>query len=221
MNKKTILSIIIVVFLSGCSIFKESEPKKKIVQEKQEQDYADPYIDTNPIELGMYVNDSGSRTLIKTYNSSFILNQDIVSLEVYYTRENSFYGNQKVLWNKYYQNYEDIDGYKIGYYISFIVGEETLGKTILKPSDGDSIYDYIQVYLYDDINQGEGIYSHITDGEMTDNTILSSIKLTSSTKIDDVVGPIKVMAFSYSDSDFNGDGTYRGQSSYEVIIDRK
>lgn len=220
MNKKLILGLVMAVMLGGCSILEdEGKPKKEAVQQKLEQDYVDPYLDDNPIELGLYINDGGTRNLVSTYTEDFVKNIDIVSLEVYYTKEETISGNQKKIWNDYYQNYEDIDGYKIGYYISFMVGDDEISQRILKPSDGNSIYDYVQIYLYDDINQGDGFYIHITDEEMVDDSILSSIKLTGSTKSDEITGSIKVMAFTYDgDNDFDGDGLYRGNSSYEVVI---
>ena len=45
MNKFIILSIILTVFLVGCSKINNKEQKKEVIQEKQEQDYIDPYID--------------------------------------------------------------------------------------------------------------------------------------------------------------------------------
>ena len=169
----------------------------------------------------MYVNNGGVRNLVSTYNGNFSEYTDIVSLEVYYTKEETISGNQKKLWNNYYQNYKNIDGYKIGYYDSFMVGDDEINQIILKPSDGNSIYDYIQIYLYDDINQGEGFYIHIIDEEIVDSSILTSIKLTGSEKISEVTGPIKVRVFTYDgENDFDSDGLYRGNCSYEVVINK-
>lgn len=50
MNKKIILSFIVVVLLTGCSITEKTKPKKEVIQERQEQDYTDPYVDEIEID---------------------------------------------------------------------------------------------------------------------------------------------------------------------------
>ena len=125
------------------------------------------------------------------------------------------------MWNTYYQNYQDIDSYKIGYHLEFETSTKKIDKTILKPSDTESIFEYIQVYLYDDINQESVSYSHITDDKITENTILTSIKLTASTKIDEIKTPITLIVFTYDNEDFDKNNHYRGNSSYQLTINRK
>ena len=222
MKSKKILIGIVIIFLVGCSIKEEDNFKEEMVKDNVIKNYVEPYVDDNPIILGGYLSNGNNKTLVSSYDSNLSLYQDIVSFEIYYTKEESLSGSQKNLWNTYYQTYENIDNYKIGYYLSFQVGEETISKLILKPSDGDGIFDYIQVYLYDDINQDGGFYDHVTDEEVTVETIFSSIKLTASTKIDEIVGPIKLVIFTYdSEDDFDENGMYRGNSSYEININRR
>lgn len=222
MKSKKILIGIVIIFLVGCSIKEEDNFKEEMVKDNVIKNYVEPYVDDNPIILGGYLSNGNNKTLVSSYDSNLSLYQDIVSFEIYYTKEESLSGSQKNLWNTYYQTYENIDNYKIGYCLSFQVGEETISKLILKPSDGDGIFDYIQVYLYDDINQDGGFYDHVTDEEVTVETIFSSIKLTASTKIDEIVGPIKLVIFTYdSENDFDENGMYRGNSSYEININRR
>lgn len=222
MKSKKILIGIVIIFLVGCSIKEEDNFKEEMVKDNVIKNYVEPYVDDNPIILGGYLSNGNNKTLVSSYDSNLSLYQDIVSFEIYYTKEESLSGSQKNLWNTYYQTYENIDNYKIGYYLSFQVGEEIISKLILKPSDGDGIFDYIQVYLYDDINQDGGFYDHVTDEEVTVETIFSSIKLTASTKIDEIVGPIKLVIFTYdSENDFDENGMYRGNSSYEININRR
>ena len=222
MKSKKILIGIVIIFLVGCSIREEDNFKEEMVKDNVIKNYVEPYVDDNPIILGGYLSNGNNKTLVSSYDSNLSLYQDIVSFEIYYTKEESLSGSQKNLWNTYYQTYENIDNYKIGYYLSFQVGEEIISKLILKPSDGDGIFDYIQVYLYDDINQDGGFYDHVTDEEVTVETIFSSIKLTASTKIDEIVGPIKLVIFTYdSENDFDENGMYRGNSSYEININRR
>lgn len=77
---------------------------------------------------------------------------------------------------------------------------------------------YIYVYLYDDVNAPDGIYSHLES--MEDNTILSSVKIFATYDIDDV-DYITLTAFTYDDDDFDKDNNYRGKSKYTIDIKRK
>ena len=221
MNKRLLL-LLVVLLVTGCSfINKENHSKTKKIQEKPVPDYVDPYIDENPIKIGLYWSQSGTRTLMTSYDSPCTQYQDIISFEVYYTNEPTLIGKQPDLFNQYYQTYQGIESYKIGYHILFDIGDEKINKTILKPSDVNSFFDYIQIYLYDDIHQDGGWYDHISEEEMTDQTLFTSIKLTASTKIDEITSPITLVAFTYDNDDFDEDGNYRGKSSYQVIINKK
>lgn len=222
-TKKIILSLILISTLTACSLLEESEskPKQEKVQEKLEQDYREPYLDENPIILGLYQNQSGTKTLITSFESPLTMYQDIASYEIYYTKDTPLTGNQKTLWDSYYQIYQNIDSYKIGYHISFETTSGKVEKTILNPSDVESFFDYIQIYLYDDIHQDSSWYDHITTEEMTEETRFTSIKLTASTKIDEVTTPITLTAFTYDNDDFDENNHYRGNSSYQITINRK
>ena len=221
-NKLTkIITLIFIIFgLCSCSLEKEPtlETNKKIINDNENKEFIEPYIDDNPIQLGLYLNKNNTRTLITTFEGPFTIYKDIVSLEVYYTNETAFNRNQKKFWNQYYSNYNDIDNYKIGYHITFQVESQKLEATILKPSDAEKIIDYVIVYLYDDINQNSGWYDHITEEEMMPETILTSIKLTANSKITDITSPITVTAFTYDNDDFDELGNYRGNSSFKVTI---
>ena len=221
MTKKLTI-VLVVLFLTGCSfsIKDSNNSTSKKVEEKQISDYADPYVDDNPILLGLYQNESGTRNLITSYESNFDQYRDIVSLEVYYTKDQTFIGNQKDLFSHYYQNYQDIDSYKIGYHISFEIGNDKISQTILRPSDVNSFFDYVQIYLYDDIHQESGWYDHVSEEEVMDTTLFTSIKLTASTKIADVTSPITLTAFTYDSEDIDEFGNYKGKSSYQVTIQR-
>ena len=70
------------------------------------------------------------------------------------------------------------------------------------------------------VNQIQGNwYSHLLASEVTDNTVMTSIKLTAGTDIALVGDTIKVTAFVYSsDSDFDADGNYTGNVMYSVEV---
>ena len=212
---------VLILGSSGCSFFeeeKELEKKQETVKDNEGKEFVVPYMDQNPIQLGLYINNNNTRTLTTEFYSPMTIYQDILSLEVYYTQENTFFGNQKTLWNQYTSNYTEIENYKIGYQISFQVGETEFQQNILKPSDTNAIFEYIQIYLYDDINQENGWYDHITEEEITANTIFTSLKLTASTKIEEITSPIIITAFTYDEDDFDESENYRGNSSFQISI---
>lgn len=225
--KKILIITCMLLTLTSCSYKTQpinKKDNKKNITSNVKEEIKDTYIDNNPITLGiyMYTNSSTPRYKTNEYKNNWELNVDICSLEIFYTNEDQIPGtNFKNLWNNYYQNYTDINSYKIGYLIEFNTANEgKIKKYIKSPQDTDSIYKYIQLYLYDDIHQDGGWYSHITENEYNNDSILTSIKLTGSTYIDEITSDISLTAFTYDDDDFDENGEYRGISKQTVIIKR-
>ena len=80
----------------------------------------------------------------------------------------------------------------------------------------------MQIYLYDDVNQKDGAwYSHITEEEYNDNSILTSIKLTGSTFTNEITSDIILTVFTYDEDDFDENNQYRGISKDKITIKRK
>lgn len=201
-----------------CSCTKEKSPTKEIIQDNEEKEFIEPYIDENPIQLGLYTSQENTKTLVDHLQVPWKQYQDMISLETYYTKESPLKGQQKDLWNQYYVTYSDIDSYKIGYHITFNTNEIHIDKNILVPSDVNSFFDYIQIYLYDDIHQNTSWYSHLKEEEITETTRFTSLKLTASTKIAEITSPITITVFTYHDKDFDDQGNYRGNSHYQVTL---
>ena len=224
---KKFFIILLVLLLTGCYNNQEKNSdlnKEKIKSNKTHEKAEDNYVDNNPIKLGLYLytNSQTNRKLLKEYTTDWNEGIDLCSLEVYYTNENEIPGsNQKELWNRYYNNYQNIDNYKIGYKIEFTTNENTtISKYILSPSDTDEIFGYIQIYLYDDINQTNEWYDHVSRNEYNDSTMLTSIKLTGSYNTRFIVSDITLTAFTYDSDDFDENGNYRGNSKFSITIKR-
>ena len=227
--KNKLIIICIILILVGCSSTKINNQKntsKEITTEEEKEIIEEKYIDNNPIKLGiyMYYNSYTDRKKLTEYTTDWILNVDLCSLEIFYTNEDNIPGDKiKNLWTKYKNQYENIDNYKIGFNIDFDTKDKGhINKNILRPIDTEEIYSYMQIYLYDDINQkDEAWYSHITEEEYNDNSILTSIKLTGSTFTNEITSDIILTVFTYDEDDFDENHQYRGNSKETITIKRK
>ena len=226
--KKMMTFLLFATCLTGCNV-KELEDVnsdnsvvdnsvEEIIEEKEPE-----YVDDNPIKVGLYIYTNNRRLLAHTYESYWNLYTDVNGFTAYFSNEEEISnGRLQNVWKSLYQNYSNIDNYKIGYHLEFDTIDGHVSKKILKPSDGNEIYDYIQIYLYDDIHQDSAWYSHITDAEITNSTILTTLKVTMSTKMNQITSDIKLTVFTYnSEDDFDEFGMYRGNSSFTTLIKRK
>ena len=120
--------LVLILLLSACSFNKDKNvinisrgSNINIEEEKYDND--------NPIKLGLFLSDnnySNKQRLEDIYYSNFISGTDIGSFEVFLTDDEIVNGtNFKDIWNKYYYNYENIDNYKIGFNIKFILNDGT------------------------------------------------------------------------------------------------
>ncbi len=221
---KRIILFILILFLSGCSIKDKDNVQTLEQEDKVEIKEEEKYVDDNPIKLGIFLADNNyiNKEVIKdTYYANFESGVDIASFEVFFTDEEVINGsNFKNTWNKYYDNYTNIENYKIGYNIKFILSDGTNFEGNFLEPDNYKFADYFYVYLYDDVHQEDGtFYSHLES--VNDNTLITSIKLYAVGEIDSVENII-LSVFTYDDEDdFDSDGNYRGNSRYAIRIKRK
>lgn len=180
------------------------------------------YKDENPIKLGLYkyYGRNKDRKLITEYTAPWTYHKDISSFEVFYTNEESINGNYlQDTFKEYLNTYTNIENYKIGYIISFITINGEINKTILSPTDTEEFFNYLEVYLYDDYHREKGVwYSHTTEEEYNDETLLTSIKLTAGKNISEIISDISLTAFTYDYDDFDDYGNYKGISKYTIIV---
>jgi hypothetical protein len=228
--KKIILIIIAILIVGGviilCNIPNNKEnnnTNNKIIKEEEKEDIKEEpkYVDNNPIILGLYKNyrNGSPRKLIKEYTAKWVYHKDISSFEVYYTNEEEITNNNQIkTFDLYKDKYENIDNYKIGYIINFNINDEVINKTIISPKDVEEFYDYLEIYLYDDYHRSGGWYSHTTESEFNNNTLLTSIKLTAGKKINEITSDITLTAFTYDEDDFDESNNYLGISKYTLIV---
>ncbi len=182
--------------------------------------------DIYPDVIGIYLpadNGSAARKLISGFSSSRVAGTDIDCFEVIASQEELLEGESfSSIWKDAWTSYKDTENSKIGFHIEFSISDGTeISKTLLKPSDADEFFEYIEVYMYDDINQTPGVwYTHLSDVDIDDETIISSIKLTSGAEVTEV-GDIYLTCFVYNGlNNFDKDGNYIGVSSYKITIAR-
>ena len=180
------------------------------------------YVDDNPIKLGIFLsnNNYNNKIVIEdTYYTNFTSMNDIASFEVFLTSDKEINGNSfKDIWNKYYNNYQDISKYKIGYNIGYTLKDGTINSSNFLEPDILRYGEYFQIYFYDDINAPDGFYSHLES--TNDNTLITSVKFFAVNNIDEVEN-ITLTVFTYDNDDFDDEGNYRGNSKYTINIKRK
>lgn len=152
--------------------------------------------------------------------STWSYHNDIASFYVFPENaqaEGFLYDGFTDYWKKLWADYGDSDRAKIGYELTISLADGTdIVKKITKPSDTEEFYDYIEIYLYDDIHQEPGAwYSHLTDGQITGDTLMTSIKVTAGVNVDKVVS-VGIKTFSYADEDM-GDSHASYVNLYNTI----
>ena len=224
--KKIFIIIIILMTITGCNQQKIKEKinnQKNNISQEEPKEIENKYVDNNPIKIGLYLkNNANERILTDEYNPTWILHKDLCSLEIYYTNEEKLDSNsQKELWKKFYNEYQNIEKYKLGIKIEFDTSDGHVNDIILTPKDTTKFFSlYILMYLYDDINN-DGFYSHLTEENSSDNTIISSIKLTSGTYYEKIESDITLTVFTYDKDDINENNEYIGNSKYTIIIKKE
>ena len=224
MKKLFTLLVISTLLLVGCNKGKKEttqKDKKKVVetQEKKpvEVEKKEEYIDDNPIVVGIY--DMNDNLVSENYYTENVYRKDIVFSTFFTNDETLMSGYMKWKWLQYYNQYTNIDDYKIGYNISFYAGDEYYSDNIITITDEGVFNPFFYVYIYDDINQEDGSwYSHLTKDDVKDYNIFTSIKIFL-VESDRITSPIKLTVFTYNgEEDFDEDGNYRGNSKYTINI---
>lgn len=208
------LILLLIFIITGCT---DEEIVNKVYDENNENEIVEEvYIDDNPIEVGLYNNNK----LVDTYSAKLANFTDIGVFDVYFTNDSSVSGTgTKDIFKKYYQEYENIEKYNIGFYINFYVGDKFYEDWILDPSGTYSLSPYLFVYLYDDVNQPDGVwYSHLQEADVTDETFYSSLKLFLGNNGSEITSPITFMVFTYDEDDFDEENKYIGDSKYLIDI---
>jgi len=190
----------------------------------------------NEKEVRFYIIDFANHTgeLISRYDSTWDPAYDINTFEAINSDQQTItYDDYFALHESFWNAVDTQVKYKIGYEISFDVNGEHKVITILKPDDiannadlfmgdaeNDEVTGYLGVWVYNDIGQS-GMYVHLTQADMTEDTLMTSIKLRP-TPNSDQISNLKLKTFSYSsDEEFNSAGQYIGTHGYEIPVNKQ
>ena len=225
-----VLALIVFILLVKFKVIKSSNAINNVVAANGNETVdtievvEDTYVDDNPIVIGIYwLNSSiGKRVLQKEYKNTWAYHKDIVEFNIAYSNDETIDGTRTaVCYGKYMANYDSsiTDKYKNGFHIYFETSDGIFDKTILRPSDTDDLYDYLEVYLYDGYHRAQGEwYSHTTEADFNEKTIFTTIKLTAGKNVDKITSDIELTAFTYDDDDFDESLNYKGKSKYTIPV---
>lgn len=217
----------------GETIITEKATEEPTQETKEEETTAEPTsVDLpNEKEVRFYIGGGGVMDLVTSYSSVWTPDEDIAIFEAINSDEQTIYYDDYYMLHESYWNAVDTQTeYKIGYEIRFSVNGEEKVYTIRKPQDisgnpdlfmGDAAQDevtgYMGVWVYNDIGQ-TGTYIHLTQADMADGVLMTSIKLRP-TPQSDQISNFRLKVFSYSsEEEFNSSGQYIGTHGYEIPV---
>ncbi len=168
-----------------------------------------------PCLIGFYddLENNGNYTRLSTWSETWIAGKDIAVFDVIPSSEANLSGSSyKKLWtaeaDKLPKEIKAAPYFVLKYTLSDGTKKEVEIKSYV---DAEAITNegYLEVYLYDDIHQEDGVwYYHLTAGTTDENTVISSFKLTAGKEISSVES-ISLTAFMDGSSEatiniFNG-----------------
>ena len=169
------------------------------------------------LPLGLYINNgSGIRALTTTVEASYTTGKDIVVLSAFLSEDPEISGGTFAnVWNDLWEAAPEAAGCKIGYRLTYeLASGETVSQTILGPEDTEENRAWVETYIYDDVHQ-DGWYSHLLSSDMTEQTVVTTIKLTGGPEVSGI-GNIAVEAFLYE-----GNPTADTVGRCKVIVNRE
>lgn len=151
------------------------------------------YEEALPCLIGLYddLENNGTYTRLYEWNEPWIAGKDIAVFDVIPSAENTLTNSSyKELWISEAEKLPE--GYEAKpYFVLEYTLKDKTEKSIEIRSYKDAekvIYEgYLEVYLYDDIHQEDGVwYYHITEGTVNADSVISSVKLTAGKNVDSV-----------------------------------
>ncbi len=181
-----------------------------------------------PDAVGIYKRGSaGAYERLDELRTRWVKGKDICDLYAFASDEQTLKGsNYNKLFDGYWKSFPDYAAYHLGYHVRITLkSSEVIDLTIRSPKDAPKdpkkyFYQFVEVYMYDSLKPKTGPKRmHLVESAMKADTLITSIKLTSGSKIAQVEA-VTLGVFIYrDDSDFDPDtGSYTGPVLYEIPI---
>ncbi|MCQ2456270.1 MAG: hypothetical protein MJ096_02840 [Clostridia bacterium] len=205
MKKIIILTLALCLVLTSCSLFRgegdtgTTAPETKepyvtylVVRPADTEPETTAAAPSEPGTVGFYNDEYGTGVYerVDTYTAPWIAGTDIVvfgvipstapTLETY---------SYKQLWQDEAVKVKEDGLVKMHFTLRYtLVSGEEVVCPIGGPADAEALNDgHLEIYLYDDVHQPDGAwYSHVTEYDLNDETVFSSIKVTAGEMIDEV-----------------------------------
>lgn len=206
-----------------------AEPTAAVTAEPTQQPTSEPTPEPTAtptpaphVPIHLYApDDDGVRHLLTEYVSRWKKGKDIDCFEALASDASTLTGkNFYAICKETWGNVPDPYAMKIGYTLRYTLSDgNEIAMTIRKPSD--IIHpEYLEAYIYDDVHTS-GFYTHLSDSNIKENTLITSIKLTCGDRIEQVQ-EIHLGVFLYdSEAFFDAQGNYTGPWYNEIAIRRK
>ena len=204
----------------------EQELEEQLQADAEYEAYLQENVYDNETPIALYLLEGNTLVRADTVYCDWTRDSILGLFYSFPSNEESIYcTDYETQWEEAWASY-NTDGYKVGYSIKLELDTgETIYRTLLDPIPvDDDIFSHIQLYLYDDVTYMPGrAYYHMTPEEMTDETMLTSIKLVGYKETKGVNGPIEVTVFTYNgDEDFDSEtGEYIGNSKFTMKVYRE
>ena len=217
---KKILILVLILFVTTSCTKEEPQIKKEKVTKKEEVVEKDTYKDNNTTPISLYKLEGNTLVRQTTITKHLSSMEDIDIFQVYpSTEDNIKVTNYATDFYNEYSKYNENNNLKIGFQIDYTANNEEISYLILNPTNAMEKWEYIMGYLYDDyLNKDKSFYSHIEEGEYTDNNLISSIKLQGGYQVDKITSNIDLTVFTYDSEDDFDNNKYRGNSKYTLTI---
>ena len=216
MKKLLVLLFAVSVLLSSCVKPVHKADEDSIVPESPKEDTEkvtdteEPETVTEPVKteaakplpclVGLYdeLGAPGTYTRLTEWNDPWVQGKDIAVFDIIPSStetltDPSFQNLWKTESNKI-SPYSYVKPYLLLEYTLTDGTKESITITSWKEAEEIITKGYIEVYLYDDIHQDGGFYSHLTEADTNEETVISSVKLTAGENIA-LVESIVISAF--------------------------
>ena len=209
MKKLLLLTLTLSLFLTSCSLFRSQRIEAPVddvqttaadttfTEETTEAETTQEETTKNeeplPCLIGFYddLQNNGTYTRLTEWHEPWIKGKDIAVFDVIPSTEESLYSaSYKRLWKEESAKVKENELVKPSFVLEYtLLDGTTRSVEISSYEDSEMITDegYLEVYLYDDIHQEDGVwYYHLTKDTTDESTVISSFKLTAGENIESV-----------------------------------